>query len=103
MVDKDSAILGLAGDRELVFGITADHSNICKFETEDDSEYEVVSKNLKELVDNAIKHAREIEAQTAPMTPASSVSSVNDATSKLLATLDFSPCLQGALRSRECF
>lgn len=95
MVDHDSAILGLAGDRELAFGITADHSSICKFETEDNSEYEVVSKNLKELVDNAVKHAQKIEAQSAPTTPTTSVDSVDEATSKSPTTLDLNPCACG--------
>lgn len=95
MVDKDSAILGLAGDRELVFGISADHSNICRFETEDHSEYEVASKNLKELANNAIRHAQKLEAHTAPVTPASIVSSADDATSMSPTMFDLSPYVYG--------
>lgn len=95
VVDRDSAILGLAGDRELAFGIAADHSNICRFEAEDNSNYEVVSKNLKELVENAIKHANEIEAQATPTTPATRVSAVVEAVSKSSTALYISPCVYG--------
>lgn len=95
MVDRNSAILGLAGDRELAFGIPADHSNICRFEAEDDSNYEVVSKNVQELVENAMKNAHQIEAQATPTTPATSVSSMDEAISKSSTTLYVSSCVYG--------
>ena len=55
MVEKDSAILGLTGGREIRLGVEADHSNICRFESKDDEKYKDVWMALRQMLLQAIE------------------------------------------------
>ena len=59
IVDKKSATLGLPGAREEQIALDADHSNVCKFKSAEDDNYEQVSGNLVELVKAAREACRE--------------------------------------------
>ena len=61
IVEKDSARLGLTGERETRIGLAADHSNICRFESQDSDSYVTVSMAIRRLVDQAIKTASKQE------------------------------------------
>ena len=54
-MDKKSATLGLPGTREKQIAMDADHSQICKFERDDDDAYEQVADNMVELIANAVQ------------------------------------------------
>jgi hypothetical protein len=54
VVNSTSSKLGLAGSREHHLLIEADHSQVCKFAGKDHS-YEPVGRNIKKLVEGAIK------------------------------------------------
>jgi len=55
-VDKKSAQLGLGGNREQLVPMDADHNGICKFASED-SVYEQVEGNIRDLIDGAVEIA----------------------------------------------
>ncbi|KAH7175225.1 hypothetical protein EDB81DRAFT_769464 [Dactylonectria macrodidyma] len=60
LVTKESATFGLAGHRETILGLDADHSNMCKFNTKLDDDrdiYECVQNNITWLYDEAMKEA----------------------------------------------
>ena len=57
IVDKKSATLGLPGSREQQLPLEADHSEVCKFVSPSDSNYEMVIGNLSEMVENALKES----------------------------------------------
>lgn len=54
IVDKDSASFGLPTDREVVLSLSGDHSGICKFASEQDSDYEFVQNHIMQLVKDAL-------------------------------------------------
>ena len=58
MVDKESATLGLSADRENQLPLHANHSQMCKFSSETDSDYMLVSKNLERFAEQALSNAR---------------------------------------------
>lgn len=63
-MDKESATLGLPGTREKQIPLDADHSKICKFESEDSPIYKQVADNVSELAERAIRKHRERTTQT---------------------------------------
>jgi hypothetical protein len=58
-VDKKSATLELAGTREKVIALEANHAGICKFNLPDGADYELVSGNIIQLAERAVKSAAE--------------------------------------------
>lgn len=57
IVSRDSATIGLPGDVENVVALNADHSNMCRFDLadeEDESNYEIVATNVKDVYDHAM-------------------------------------------------
>lgn len=54
IVDKESAIIGLAVEQERSFPLGADHSNICKFLTRN-PDYIYVARLIKEMAEKAIR------------------------------------------------
>ena len=58
-MDPKSATLGLAGLRERQIAMDADHTGVCKFESAEGDDYELVSFNLVRLVKSAVKTAAE--------------------------------------------
>lgn len=54
IVDKESAIIGLAVEQERSFPLVADHSNICKFLTRN-PDYIYVARLIKEMAEKAIR------------------------------------------------
>lgn len=50
IVDKRSAVLGLAGSREEIIALEADHSNLCKYESAEDPLYIQVAGNIKSMM-----------------------------------------------------
>ncbi|KAH8700955.1 hypothetical protein BGW36DRAFT_375302 [Talaromyces proteolyticus] len=79
IVTKESATFGLPGHRETILGLEADHSNMCKFNTEieDDKDlYDFVENNFYWLYEEAMKEAAigtrfEELKQTEPINPES--------------------------------
>ncbi|KAI9681249.1 MAG: hypothetical protein M1817_002531 [Caeruleum heppii] len=61
IVDSKSATLGLAGARETVIDLDADHANACKFASTDDDAYVQVAGNLCRLVGSAVREAANLE------------------------------------------
>ena len=53
IVDEESATLGLAGSRERLLTADSNHSEVCKFERDDDK-YEPVKRAIGRLADAAI-------------------------------------------------
>jgi hypothetical protein len=53
VVDKHSATLGLPGSREKQIALDADHSRMCKFESNKDPIYKQVEVNLLEMIRDA--------------------------------------------------
>lgn len=51
---KKSATLGLKPEREKQIGLAGDHSQICRFESEDDDIYKQVADNLVGMIDDAV-------------------------------------------------
>lgn len=61
MVDRQAAVLGLPDDREMVIGLDADHSAICKF-GEDGEDFRPVWQSIRRLIrDSTAKVQREKE------------------------------------------
>ncbi|KAF1953171.1 hypothetical protein CC80DRAFT_451183, partial [Byssothecium circinans] len=58
VVDDQSAQLGLPWKRERAIAIDRDHNGICKFESEEDGDYEQVEDEVKRFVKDAITSAR---------------------------------------------
>ncbi|KAH6669960.1 hypothetical protein B0J14DRAFT_545730 [Halenospora varia] len=61
VVPRESATIGLPGDREKMIKIDASHSNMCRFDPnmeEDCDNYELVERNLKRLCDIALRPIR---------------------------------------------
>lgn len=69
MVDKESAVLGLPGEREVKHGLHADHSNICKFKDEDGEDFRPVWQEIQALVEDAVKHAAQLRSLAKAVTP----------------------------------
>jgi hypothetical protein len=63
-VDKYSATLGLAGHREEVIGIEADHRTICKFDDPKNSNYQQVKDNIVKLAKKAVQKAQYVPVST---------------------------------------
>ncbi|KAI9701793.1 MAG: hypothetical protein M1836_001137 [Candelina mexicana] len=61
IVDKKSATLGLASSREKVIQMQADHSSICRFDSIDGSDFELVQGNIGELAEEAVNALAERE------------------------------------------
>ncbi|KAH8648214.1 hypothetical protein BGZ60DRAFT_553049, partial [Tricladium varicosporioides] len=57
IVDRKSATLGIPGERERQFAVDADHSNICKFPSPDDDNYQAVVTEIAEMAENAVSKA----------------------------------------------
>ncbi|KAL7619842.1 hypothetical protein AAE478_010387 [Parahypoxylon ruwenzoriense] len=55
VVNKESSILGLPGSREKQIPLDANHSNICKFSSDNDPTYKQVADNVVEMIKEAIK------------------------------------------------
>ena len=55
IVDKESAVLGLAGSREEVISLQADHGNLCKYESETDPSYKQVARNLQDVMRKVVQ------------------------------------------------
>lgn len=58
-MDQKSATLGLAGTRERLIFMNADHTGVCKFESAEGDDYLQVAFNLKRLVKSAVKATAE--------------------------------------------
>ncbi|KAI9656999.1 MAG: Serine active site containing protein 1 [Trizodia sp. TS-e1964] len=54
VVEPESATLGLMPEREKQLGLDANHSQICKFESEEDPRYKQVESNIIHLINKAI-------------------------------------------------
>ena len=54
IVDKKSATLGLAGTREKLLTVNSCHSEVCKFEGDDDK-FEPIKRAIGKLVGDAIQ------------------------------------------------
>ncbi|KAI9720649.1 MAG: hypothetical protein M1812_002829 [Candelaria pacifica] len=74
IVDKKSATLGLDSSREKMIQMQANHSSICKFDSVDGSDYELVQENIGELAEDAVKATAERERLEALKTPGSASS-----------------------------
>ncbi|KAI0419146.1 hypothetical protein F5X98DRAFT_335341 [Xylaria grammica] len=61
IVTKESATFGLPGHRENILGLEADHSNICKFNTDEEDDRDIyesfVEHNFQWLYEEALKDA----------------------------------------------
>jgi hypothetical protein len=55
IVEQRAALLGLPDTRETSIALDADHSNICKFASEDDPVYRLVEENIGRMADDAIE------------------------------------------------
>ncbi|MCJ1350988.1 MAG: hypothetical protein MMC33_000970 [Icmadophila ericetorum] len=55
IVEKKSATLGLPGMRETTIAMAADHTSICKFESDQGDDYELVVYNIVKLSEQAVK------------------------------------------------
>ena len=55
-------MLGLGDDRETVLGLPADHSNICKFDSQDGLDYRPVWKYIKRLAERASQKREQEES-----------------------------------------
>jgi hypothetical protein len=55
-------VLGLSGKREIQYGLDADHSTICKFESETSDNYRIVLPEIQALVEDAVKNANMLKA-----------------------------------------
>lgn len=54
-MDKDSATLGLPGSREKQVPIHANHTSICKLESADDGQGQLVLGTIVQEIDRALK------------------------------------------------
>ncbi|RDW91132.1 hypothetical protein BP5796_02297 [Coleophoma crateriformis] len=54
IVDRQSATLGLSGKREKQVHLAADHDSICKFESPEGDDFELVIGNIRKMVQNAL-------------------------------------------------
>lgn len=79
-MDEKSARLGLPGTRESMLAIDRDHSQICKFATED-GVYEQVEQEILRLIDDALAVAAERAVLTTP--------NLNEQNGRLLSTSPF--------------
>ncbi|KAH6683908.1 hypothetical protein B0J14DRAFT_571676 [Halenospora varia] len=59
VVEKESAVLGLAGTRETAIALNLDHSQICKFD-EINEVYKQVEENIFRLAESAVQHSMKI-------------------------------------------
>lgn len=68
VVPRESARLGLPGDRENIVKLNAGHAGVCKFGPgqKDQDNFELVRSNIKDIYKNAIKDS---ELRTAPAVP----------------------------------
>ena len=58
IVPRESASFGLPGDLEDIVCITANHSNMCRFDTANQADldnYKLVRANMRRLYDNAVE------------------------------------------------
>lgn len=64
---KDSARFGLAGDKENIVKLNADHSRVCKFGSsiEDQDNFKLVRSNIRDLYKVALERIGELNV-TAP-------------------------------------
>lgn len=56
-MDQKSATLGLPSDREQQIALDANHSNVCKFESIDDDDYEQVKENISMMIREALDNS----------------------------------------------
>jgi hypothetical protein len=71
VVERDSAVLGLPGEREIKYAMHADHSNICKFADEDGQDYRPVWQEVQALVEDAVlavENAERLQSLVPPNT-----------------------------------
>jgi len=61
VVERNSAVLGLPGEREIKIDMHADHSNICKFEDEDGQDFRPVWQEIQALIEAATKNAEQLK------------------------------------------
>ncbi|RDW58022.1 hypothetical protein BP6252_13433 [Coleophoma cylindrospora] len=59
IVDRKSATLGLSGKRETQVHLAADHDSICKFESPEGDDFEIVIGGIRKMVQNALSAERE--------------------------------------------
>lgn len=67
VVDKQSATLGLAGDREKQVAVASDHRNICKFDNEEDNNYKQIAQAFVAMVQSASGRPAQIFAHDSPI------------------------------------
>ena len=65
IVDRKSATLGLAGTREKLLTVNSSHSDVCKFEGDDDK-FEPIKRAIGKLASDAIEIEKQVAAQRAP-------------------------------------
>ncbi|TVY82002.1 Protein SERAC1 [Lachnellula suecica] len=68
VVERESAVLGLPGEREIKINMHADHSNICKFEDENGEDFRPVWQAIQGLVEAAVKNAEQLAALASAQT-----------------------------------
>ena len=51
---KKSATFGLSGNRENVVRLEANHSDLCRFDENDEDNSKLVLSNIEDLYDNAV-------------------------------------------------
>lgn len=58
-MSKESATFGLAGSRENIVRLDADHRNMCRFDEsmQDQDNFKLVRGNIQELYNGAIRHS----------------------------------------------
>lgn len=66
VVEKRSAALGSPASRETVVALNASHSQICRFASEDDEEYQRVSQLIADLASSAIEDVMERSLPDSP-------------------------------------
>ena len=64
IVDQKSATLGLAGTREKLLSVNSNHSEVCKFESDDDK-FEPIKRAIGKLANDAIEKEKRAAAERA--------------------------------------
>jgi hypothetical protein len=62
-VPRDSAVIGLSGEREHAVRLNAEHSDMCRFDLSiqnDEDNYQLVEANLEELCTEALKQGERL-------------------------------------------
>ncbi|KAI9658781.1 MAG: hypothetical protein M1821_002341 [Bathelium mastoideum] len=68
IVPRESAIFGVPSDKENIVKLTADHSNLCRFDLseKDQDNYKLVRGNIEDLYESALKKGEFITLPSSP-------------------------------------